>query len=65
MTFSVPSAFAAAMSLLIPPPADADVTVFQLTPPLDVLGEFVPQPAASTAASAVTPTSTSCDLDLM
>jgi hypothetical protein len=50
--------------LLIPPPAAADVTVDQLTP-LDELGELDPQPAASTAASAVAPTSTSCDLDLM
>jgi hypothetical protein len=54
MTLSVPSFFASATSLLIPPPADADVTVAQLTPPLDVDGELVEQPAAA-RASAVTP----------
>jgi len=51
--------------LLIPPPAAAEVTDAQLTLLLDELGELDPQPAASTAASAVAPTTTSCDLDLM
>ncbi len=35
MTLSVPSFLAAATSLVIPPPADADVTVAQLVLPLD------------------------------
>ena len=55
MTLSVPSFLAAATSLLIPPPDDADVTVAQLVPPLDVDGELVEQPAAA-KASAATPT---------
>jgi hypothetical protein len=40
--------------LLIPPAEDAEVTVAQLTPPLDVDGELVEQPAAA-RASAATP----------
>src|ERR1700722_15402851 len=52
MTLSVPSFSAAATSLLIPPPADADVTVAQLVLPLDVDGELVEQPAAAKASAA-------------
>jgi hypothetical protein len=44
---------AAATSLLIPPAEDAEVTVAQLTPPLDV-EELAEQPAAA-KASAATP----------
>jgi hypothetical protein len=40
--------------LVIPPAEDAEVTVAQLTPPLDVDGELVEQPAA-VKASAATP----------
>ena len=54
MTLSVPSFLAAATSLLIPPPDDADVTVAQLVLPLDDGDEFEEHPAAA-KASAVTP----------
>jgi hypothetical protein len=40
--------------LLIPPAEEAEVTVAQLTPPLDVDGEPEEQPAAA-KASAATP----------
>ena len=55
MTLSWPSFLAAAMSLLIPPPADADETVDQLVPPPEPELELDEQPAASNA-SAATPT---------
>jgi hypothetical protein len=38
--------------LLIPPPEDADVTVAQLVPPLDVDEEPEEQPAAAKASAA-------------
>jgi hypothetical protein len=40
--------------LVIPPAEDAEVTVAQFVPPLDVDGELVEQPAAA-KASAATP----------
>src|SRR6266571_2063045 len=48
MTLSVPSFLAAAISLLIPPPAEADVTFDQSVPPLEP-GELPEHPAASSA----------------
>jgi hypothetical protein len=54
MTLSLPSFLAAAMSLLIPPPAETEVTVAQLVPPLELDEELAEHPAAS-SASAVTP----------
>jgi len=38
--------------LVIPPPVDADDTVAQLAPPLDVDGELEEQPAAAKASAA-------------
>jgi hypothetical protein len=38
--------------LLIPPPADADATVFQLVPPLEPDDELEEQPAAAKASAA-------------
>ena len=52
MTLSVPSFLAAATSLLIPPAEDAEVTVAQLVPPLDVDDELDEQPAAAKASAA-------------
>jgi hypothetical protein len=58
MTLSVPSALAALISALMPPPADAEVSLAQLVPlllePDDELDE---QPAANSVAAAATPTS--------
>jgi hypothetical protein len=48
MTLSVPSFLAAAISLLIPPPAETVLTVDQSVPPLE-LDEPDEQPAASSA----------------
>ena len=52
MTLSVPSFLAAAMSLVIPPPAEAELTVAQLVPPLDDEDEPDEHPAASNASAA-------------
>jgi len=52
MTLSVPSFLAAAISLLIPPPADTDEIVDQLVPPLEPELELDEQPAASNASAA-------------
>ena len=51
MTFSVPSFLAAATSAFIPPPADTEVTVAQLVPPLE-LDELEEHPAPSNARAA-------------
>src|SRR6266567_9297063 len=64
MTLSVPSALAAAISLLIPPPAAADVTVAQLVPPFEVFEELDEHAAASNARAAA-PASASRGVDLM
>src|SRR5690349_19291216 len=64
MTLSVPSALAAVTSLLIPPPAVADVTVAQSVPPLEVFGELDEHAAASNARAAA-PASASRGVDLM
>ena len=54
MTLSVPSAFAAAISALMPPPAAAVDSVDQLTAPEpdDELGDELEHPAASSATAA-------------
>ena len=51
MTFSVPSFLAAATRALIPPPPDAEVTVDQSVPPLE-LDEPEEHPAPSSARAA-------------
>src|SRR3954454_8114215 len=61
MTFSVPSFLAAATSLSMPPPAEAEVCVFQSVPPFPPppppeLDEE--QPAATRATAATTPVKT-------
>jgi hypothetical protein len=55
---------AAVTSLLIPPPAAAEVTVAQLVPPLEVFEELDEHAAASNA-SAAAPASASRGVDLM
>src|SRR5260370_21932042 len=57
MTLSVPSCLAAAMSLLIPPPAEAEATVDQLVPPLELDEELDPEHPAASMARAVSPIS--------
>src|SRR5882724_12932194 len=49
MTLSVPSLLAAAISLLIPPPAATALTVDQSVPPLELDEELPEHPAASSA----------------
>ena len=49
MTLSVPSFLAAATSLLIPPPAEAELTVAQLVPALEPGEELDEHPAAASA----------------
>jgi hypothetical protein len=52
MTFSVPSALAAMISALMPPPAAAEVWADQLAPPLEP-PEELEQPTVSSAAAAI------------
>jgi hypothetical protein len=50
------------MSLLIPPPAEAEVTVAQLAPPLELDGELdVEHPAASMARPVSPISANRCD----
>jgi hypothetical protein len=52
MTFSVPSFLAAATREFIPPPAEAEVTVAQLVPPLELDEPPEEHPAPSNARAA-------------
>ena len=63
MTLSVPSFFAAATSVLIPPPAEAELTVAQLVPPLLELDDEEPDehPAASNARPVSPASANRCD----
>src|SRR5258708_4237991 len=51
------SCLAAATSLLIPPPAEAEATVAQLVPPLEFGEELDPEHPAANIARAVSPVS--------
>src|SRR5580693_3361008 len=65
MTFRWPSALAALISAVMPPPWAAEVTVDQFFPPLlEPPDELVPQPAARTTLLAATATAANF-LDLL
>ena len=59
MTLSVPSFLAAATSASMPPPAEAEVCVAQLVPPLELSGEPDDEQPTATSAAAATPASAS------
>ena len=61
MTFSVPSFLAAATRLLIPPPAEAELTVAQLVPPLELVEE---SPTSTRPPAARGPTALLAQIDV-
>jgi hypothetical protein len=64
MTLSVPSFLAAVTSAFMPPPAEAEVCVAQLVPPLEPPEEPEDEQPAASSAAAATPTRASRCEDL-
>jgi hypothetical protein len=62
MTLTVPSFLAAATSAFMPPPAEAEASLAQLVPPLELPEEPEDeQPAASSAAAATPASASRCE----